>query len=80
MKKLFFSIVFLYGVLGSAYVASETVRDMSLLENAVKNGHKHAEMRHRMNVAAEGNWFLLGNLIAIAGAFGVFQKDDKKNI
>jgi hypothetical protein len=80
MKKIFFSLVFLYGVLGSAFVAKETVRDMALLENAVRNGYEHAEMRHRMNVAAEGNWFLLGNLIAIAGAFGLCQKDDKKNI
>ena len=79
MKKLFFSLVFLYGVAGSAYVAYETTRDMALLENAVKNGAHHAEMRHRTNVAAEGTWFLLGNLIAIAGAFGMSQKDAKDN-
>lgn len=80
MKKLFFSLVFLYGVLGSAYVAFETTRDMVLLENAVQSGAHHAEMRHRTNVAAEGTWFLLGNLIAIAGVFGMCQKDDKKSI
>ena len=70
MQKLFFSLVFIYGVLGSSYVAYETSRDMVMLENAVKNGNHHAEIRHRMNVAAEGNWFLLGNLIAVAGAIG----------
>jgi hypothetical protein len=65
----------IYGVLGSTYVAYETTRDMALLENAVQNGSHHAEIRHRMNVAAEGNWFLLGNLIAIAGAFGLSKKE-----
>jgi hypothetical protein len=53
---------------------------MVLLENAVQSGSHHAEMRHRTNVAAEGTWFLLGNLIAIAGVFGMCQKDDKKSI
>jgi hypothetical protein len=36
-------------------------------------------VRHRMNVAAEGNWFLLANLIAITGALGTigtFKKND----
>lgn len=71
--------MFLYGVLGSTYVAYETTRDMALLENAVQSGAYHAEMRHRTNVAAEGTWFLLGNLIAIAGVFGMCQKDGKAN-
>jgi hypothetical protein len=75
MRKLFFGLVFIYGVLGSTYVAYETTRDMILLENAVRTGSHHAEMRHRMNVAAEGNWFLMGNLIAIAGAFGLAKKE-----
>ena len=74
MKKLFFSLVFLYGLLGSSYVAYETTRDMVLLESAVRNGEHHAEMRHRTNVAAEGTWFLLGNLIVIAGVFGMCQR------
>lgn len=68
--------MFLYGLLGSSYVAYETTRDMALLESAVRNGEKHAEMRHRTNVAAEGTWFLLGNLITIAGIFGMCQKND----
>ena len=74
MKKLFFSLVFVYGILGSSYVAYETTRDMYLLEKAVQSETYHAEMRHRTNVAAEGTWFLLGNLITIAGVFGMCQK------
>ena len=78
MQKLFFSLVFLYGVLGSGYVAYETTRDMVMLENAVKNEFHHEEIRHRMNVAAEGNWFLLGNLIAITGAIGFCMNNNVK--
>ena len=75
MRKFFFSLVFLYGVLGSVYVAYETTRDMAMLESAVQNGAYQAEMRHRTNVAAEGTWFLLGNIIAIAGVFGMTKKE-----
>ena len=39
--------------------------DMPQLENAVASGSERAEMRHRLNVAAEGNWILLGNLITV---------------
>ena len=38
---------------------------MPQLENAVASGSERAEMRHRLNVAAEGNWILLGNLITV---------------
>lgn len=79
MQKLFFGLVFLYGVLGSSYVAYETTRDMKMLESAVRIGSRHEEMRHRMNVAAEGNWFLLGNLIAVAGAIGFCMNSNAKN-
>ena len=78
MQKLFFSLVFIYGILGSGYVAYETVRDMSLLENAVKTEFHHAEIRHRMNVAAEGNWFLLGNLITVVAAIGLCMNNSNK--
>ncbi len=79
MHKIFFSLVFLYGVGVSTLVGYETMRDMTLLEKSVESGYHHAEMRHRMNVAAEGNWFLMGNMIAIAGIFGLCTKNDKKN-
>ncbi|MGA0083469.1 MAG: hypothetical protein ACO3H5_07485 [Candidatus Nanopelagicales bacterium] len=52
---------------------------MAALEKAVAVGARHEEIRHRMNVAAEGNWFLLANLIAITGALGTIgtsKKDD----
>jgi hypothetical protein len=70
MRRFFFSLVFLYGVGLSMYFGSWGIRDMAALENAVASGSQHEEMRHRMNVSAEGNWFLLSNLIAITGALG----------
>ena len=52
---------------------------MEALEKAVSVGAQHQEIRHRMNVSAEGNWFLLSNLIAVTGALGMigsYKKDD----
>jgi hypothetical protein len=79
MRQFFFGLVFLYGVGLSTYFGSWGVRDMEALEKAVAAGARHEEIRHRMNVAAEGNWFLLANLIAITGALGTigtFKKND----
>lgn len=70
MRRFFFSLVFLYGVGLSMYFGSWGIRDMEALERAVASGARHEEIRHRMNVASEGNWFLLANLIAITGALG----------
>lgn len=79
MRQLFFGLVFLYGVGLSTYFAGWGIRDMAALEKAVSVGAKHEEMRHRLNVSAEGNWFLLSNLIAVTGALGTigsYKKDD----
>lgn len=70
MRRFFFSLVFLYGIGLSMYFGAWGIRDMQALENAVSSGARHEEIRHRMNVSAEGNWFLLANLIAITGALG----------
>lgn len=79
MRQFFFTLVFLYGVGLSTYFASWGIRDMQALEKAVSVGAHHEEMRHRMNVSAEGNWFLLANIIAVTGALGTIgtsKKDD----
>lgn len=79
MRQFFFGLVFLYGAGLSTYFGSWGIRDMAALEKAVSVGAHHEEMRHRLNVSAEGNWFLLANLIAITGALGTigtFKKDD----
>lgn len=79
MRQLFFGLVFLYGVGLSTYFGEWAVKDMFALEKAVSVGAKHEEMRHRMNVAAEGNWFLLANLIAVTGALGTIGSVKKSN-
>lgn len=73
MRQFFFSLVFLYGIGLSTYFGAWGIRDMAELEKAVAIGAHHEEMRHRMNVSAEGNWFLLANLIAITGALGTIK-------
>jgi len=78
MRQFFFGLVFLYGVGLSTYFASWGIRDMIELEKAVAVGARHEEMRHRLNVSAEGNWFLLANLVAVTGALGV-GGSSKKN-
>lgn len=66
MKNFLLLLFAIYGVGVSAVSAyGLIVLDMPALEHAVKTQSKDAEIRHRMNVAAEGNWFLLGNLITV---------------
>ena len=53
--------------------------DMLQLENAVANGSERAELRHRLNVAAEGNWILLDNLITdVSVGLVSFAKNDNE--
>lgn len=78
MRQLFFGLVFLYGVGLSTYFGSWAIKDMAALEKAVSVNAQHEEIRHRMNVSAEGNWFLLSNLIAVTSALGMigsYKKD-----
>lgn len=70
----------LYGLGVSTVAAYGLLRlDMPALEHAVRSGSERAEMRHRINVAAEGNWFLLGNLITVCslGSIRGGGKDDR---
>ena len=66
MKKILLSFAAIYGI-GVSLVSAYGLfcLDMPQLENAVASGSEMAEMRHRLNVAAEGNWILLGNLITV---------------
>ena len=43
------------------------IPDYGALIDAVHQRDQHAELRHRLNVFAEGTWFLLANLIASGG-------------
>jgi len=77
MRKVFFSLVFLYGTGLSMYFGSWALKDMYALEKAVSVGAQHEEVRHRMNVSAEGNWFLLSNIIAVTASLGLIGSSKK---
>lgn len=53
------------------------MKDMPALEHAVKVNNQNAEMRHRINVFADGTWVLLGNLITVASLAGLRKKADQ---
>jgi hypothetical protein len=71
----------LYGVSVSAVSAYGLFKiDLPALEYAVQVRSVTAEQRHRLNVAAEGNWILLGNLITVCSLCGLGRpciKDDQ---
>lgn len=70
----------LYGLGVSTVAGYGLLRlDMPALEHAVRTGSERAELRHRINVAAEGNWFLLGNLITVCSLASLRgdTKDDR---
>jgi hypothetical protein len=71
MKNFFFALVFLYGAGLSYFFGTWTMKDMIALENAVAVGSERAEMRHRINVFADGTWFLLSNIMVIASVYGM---------
>ena len=66
MNNLLFSLFALYGV-GVSVVSAYGlfVIDMPALEQSVAVNSQNAEIRHRINVAAEGSWVLAGNLITV---------------
>ena len=67
MKRLIPRLLIVYGASLSVVFGVALIPDYTALINAVEQGNQHAEMRHRINVFAEGTWFLLANLIAVSG-------------
>lgn len=75
MKNLILSIFCVYGIGVSAVsLYWGLAKDMPALEYAVKTKSRNAEMRHRINVFADGTWILLGNLITISALLGIDNK------
>jgi hypothetical protein len=67
MKRLIPRLLIVYGASLSVMFGVALIPDYTALINAVEQGNQQAEMRHRINVFAEGTWFLLANLIAVSG-------------
>ena len=68
MKKTFGVFLIVYGLGLSTFFGWWALRDNAALEYAVKTQSHQTELRHRINVGFEGVWFLMSNLIVIAGA------------
>ena len=67
MKKTIGIIAIVYGIAMSSYFGWWALRDNAALEVAVKANAPQKELRHRLNVFAEGVWFLLSNMIVLQG-------------
>ena len=74
MKKTIGILVIVYGIGLSSYFGWWALRDNAALEVAVRANAPQKEMRHRINVFAEGVWFLLSNMIVLQGASMAFDK------
>ena len=85
---LFFLVIlefclFCFGAISPLFMLKESVgwwafNDNAALEVAVKANAPQKEMRHRINVFAEGVWFLLSNMIILQGV-GLTTSSGKKD-
>ncbi|MCX5938730.1 MAG: hypothetical protein NTW02_11180 [Cyanobium sp. LacPavin_0920_WC12_MAG_62_9] len=66
-RRLLPNLVCLYGLALSLLFFGGLVVDYSALNNAYSHGTERAELRHRINVFADGTWFLLANLLVVSG-------------
>ena len=67
MKRSIGLVAIIYGIGLSSYFGWWALKDNTALENAVRANAPHAELRHRINVSAEGIWFLLSNILILQG-------------
>ena len=80
VKRIFFGFSTIYGVaLSLLFAWGLWFQDMPALEKAVKSNAQHAEMRHRINVFADGVWFLLANIIVLNSVAAMSQASKKND-
>ena len=54
------------------------LKDMKVLEEAVRTGNEHVEMRHRINTWGNVHTILMANLISVVAITGIQTKKNKK--
>ena len=80
ITKVFMGFSTVYGLaLSLLFAWGLFFQDMPALEKAVKANAQHAEMRHRINVFADGVWFLLANIIVINSVAAMSQAGKKND-
>lgn len=67
MRRFIGGLAIIYGISLSSYFGWWALRDNAALEVAVKANAPQKELRHRINVFAEGVWFLLSNIVVLQG-------------
>ena len=65
MKNYLLTLFIAYGIGVSSISMYWGSRDLRQLNEAVIQNAQNAELRHRINVFADGTWFLIGNLIVL---------------
>jgi len=78
MKNFLLSLAFLYGVGMSLYGAQWYLKDMKVLEEAVRTNNEHIEMRHRINTWGNVHTILMANLISVVAIAGFTSSKIKK--
>ena len=73
MKRFVPRLLVVYGVSLSVLFGVALIPDYAALIQAVEQRQEQAELRHRINVFAEGTWFLLANLIELRLMFRRLQ-------
>lgn len=76
MKKRYGYLIFAYGIGLSVLFGFFLVIDYAALIVAVSQKKEDIELRHRLNVFAEGVWFLLANVIAIYGLNMILSRSE----
>ncbi len=79
MKKAIGWFAIVYGLGLSIYFGSWALRDNAALEVAVKADIPSRELRHRINVFAEGVWFLMSNMIILQGVSMISDNTKKED-
>lgn len=79
MRKTIGILAVIYGIGMSSYFGWWALRDNAALEVAVRANAPQKELRHRINVFAEGVWFLLSNMIVLQGTSMALEKKLKSD-